>query len=276
MTTTTEPARTRPGEDAVHFGLVELDLLATHTGVPFPFPLRVPSFGRIPGEREVLMAAAARTLTARGLADETGPCGAAAELVSALRQYRGAVHLVLAGPTGATGHVAMIYRSSALLCERPLDGDQAATVRIRRIAATAVAAELLAKIPQVPPARAMPVTLPTRAVDSAAAVITGIEDDREQERRLRDLVRDCGGTPDSLDELSGLLSALNGRGQLGATRRARHRTALAGDELSWLDGERGRVRISRTTEGWVSVNPLRRDALHAALHELAVIARAPR
>jgi hypothetical protein len=35
----------------VHFGLVELDLLAAHAGVRFPFPLRIPEFGRIPGER---------------------------------------------------------------------------------------------------------------------------------------------------------------------------------------------------------------------------------
>src|SRR6266540_2738243 len=104
-----------PADGTVHFGLIELDLLATHAGVPVPFPLRVPSFGRIAGEREVLLAAAGQTLRMRGLADETGPVGAAAELVTALREHRGTVDLVLDGTTLV---VAMVYRSFALICHQ--------------------------------------------------------------------------------------------------------------------------------------------------------------
>lgn len=256
-------------DESVHFGLLELDLLAAHAGVAFPFPLRVPSFGRIPGEREVLMTAAARTLAARGLADETGTSGTAAEVVGALRQSRGTVHLVLADARGTTGVVAMIHGSSALLCEQPLDRDLTSTVRIRRIEVTAVTDELLAKVPEVTRARSMPITLPAHAVETAAAVTAGIDDDHEKEQRLRDLVRDCGGDPDCLDQLSGLLSAVTGQGQFGATRRGRR----VGSELSWLDGPLGRVRINPGAEGWVSVNPLRRDGLRFALHELAVRAR---
>lgn len=262
-------------DDFVHFGLVELDLLATNAGVPFPFPLRVPSFGRIAGEREVLMAAAVQTLAARGLADENGPCGAAADVVTALRQYRGTIHLVVAGPEGATGHVAIVYQSWALLCEQALDDNPASTVRTRRIKAITVADELLAKVPEVAPARSMPITLPAHAVDTATELIAEIKSDDEKERRLRDLVRDCGGDPDSLDQLSVLVSVVTGRGQLGATRRDGRKTVPAGRELSWLDGPLGRVQVNRATEGWVSVNPLRRDGVRFALHERAVIARAP-
>lgn len=258
-------------DESVHFGLTELDLLATHAGVPFPFPLRVPSFGRIPGEREVLMTAAVRTLAARGLAGDTGSSGAAAEVVGALRRFRGTVHLVLAGPQGTTGFVALIHRSSALLCEQPLDGDPTSTVTIRRIEATAVTGELLAKVPEVTQARSMPITLPTLVVDTAAEIVAGLGDDHEKEQRLRNLVRDCGGDPDCLDRLSGLLSVVTGQGQLGATRGGRR----VGSELSWLDGPRGRVRINPGAGGWVSVNPLRRDGLRFALHELAMLARAP-
>jgi hypothetical protein len=39
---------------ATGFGLVELDLLATYTGATIPFPLEIPSFGRIPDERDEL------------------------------------------------------------------------------------------------------------------------------------------------------------------------------------------------------------------------------
>ena len=217
---------TRPG---VHFGLVELDLLAAHAGARFPFPLRVPEFGRIEGEREVLLAGAGVTLRVRGLAGERGPLGVAAEVVRALREYRGTVDLVLAAPDSAVGAVAMVYRSWALLCTQPLTGDPAALVRVRRVAQTALADELLAMLPEVAAAQVMPITLPPSGAD-----------------------------PDVLDDLDWLLPEVTGRGQLGATRRGTGRT---GTELSWLDSPRGRVRVDRTKDGWLSVNPLRHNEI---------------
>lgn len=266
-----------PTEDgSVHFGLVELDLLATHAGAPFPFPLRVPSFGRIAGEREVLLATAGQTLLARGLADEVGPVGVAAEVVTALREHRGTVDLVLVGSDGATGIVAMVYQSWALICCQPLADDPAGTVRIWRVADTALAGELLAMVPALAPARSMPITLPARAVSTAVRLIDDVEDDAEKEQRLRDLVRDCGGDPDVLDKLAGLLPSLSGRGQLGATRSAEAGSTRTGPELSWLDGPHGRVRVNPATDGWVSVNPLRPNSLRFTLNEMAMTARAPR
>ncbi|KAA2265263.1 ESX secretion-associated protein EspG [Solihabitans fulvus] len=256
----------------LRFGLVELDLLATHAGVPFPFPLRVPSFGRIAGEREVLLAVAGQTLWTRGLADEVGPAGPAADLVTALREHRGTVDLVLTGDDGAVGIVAIVYQSWALICRQQLDDDLAGTVRIRRVAETALAAELFAMVPDLAPARSMPITLPASAVRIATRLIDGVEDDGEKELRLRDLVRDNGGDPDTLDQLAGLLPTVSARGQVGATRQG----ARAGTELSWLDGPRGRVQVSSASAGWVSVNPLRRNDFRFAVAELAGIARAPR
>lgn len=229
---------THPG---VYFGLVELDLLATHAGARFPFPLRVPEFGRIEGEREVLLAGAGVTLRVRGLAGERGPLGVAAEVVTALREYRGAVDLVLAGPGSVVGVLAMVYRSWALICRQPLTGDPATTgVRIRRVAQNALTDELIGMVPEVAPASTMPITLPPDDAD-----------------------------PDVLDELGGLLPEVTGRGQLGATRGG----ARSGTELSWLDGPRGRVRVNRAEDGWISVNPLRHNDMRSALDEMAMIAR---
>ncbi|WP_020667462.1 ESX secretion-associated protein EspG [Amycolatopsis nigrescens] len=269
-------------ESLPRFGLVELDLLAAHAGVPFPFPLRVPSFGRIDGEREVLLATAGAALRMRGLADETGPAGAAAELVTALREYRGTVDLVLTGPDGTIGVVAMVYRSRALLCHQPLDDDPAGTVRVRQVAETALTGELLGLVPEVAPVRSMPIVLPERAVSAATRLVEDFENDAaeitdaEQERRLRALVRDCGGDPEVLDQLVGLLPVLTGRGQLGATRRAGDEQVRSGVELSWLDSPRGRMRVNRAADGWMSVNPLRQKELRAALEDMATIARGPR
>jgi len=110
----------------------------------------------------------------------------------------------------------------------------------------------------------------------AAAAVHGIDDDHERELRLRDLVRDHGGDPSALDPLSGLVATVLGRGQLGATRRAGADTVRAGDELSWLDGPRGRVRISSAAGPWVSVNPLHRTTLRHTLDRLSLTAREQR
>jgi hypothetical protein len=234
---------TRTRTDGVHFGLVELDLLAAHAGARFPFPLRVREFGRIAGEREVLLAGAGVTLRARGLAGERGPLGVAAEVVTALREYRGTVDLVLAGQHEAVAVMAMVYRSWALICRQPLTGDPAANgVRIRRVAQNALADELIGMVPEVEPAKAMPITLPPD-----------------------------GGDPGVLDELGRLLPELTGSGRLGATRRGID--GRAGTELSWLDGPRGRVRVHREEGGWTSVNPLRQNEMRYALDNLAMLAR---
>jgi hypothetical protein len=225
-------------DHGVYFGLAELDLLATHAGARFPFPLRVPEFGRIAGEREVLLAAAGVTLRARGLAGERGPLGVAAEVVTALREHRGTVDLVLAGPEVALGVVAMVYRSWALICHQELAGNG---VRIRRVAQNALTEELAGTVPDVESVVAMPVTLPPD-----------------------------GGDPGVLDELGRLLPELTGAGQLGASRRAAGR---AETELSWLDSPRGRVRVNRAEDGWTSVNPLRDNEIRYTLDSLATIAR---
>lgn len=227
--------------DGVQFGLVELDLLATHAGMRFPFPLRVPEFGRIEREREVLLAAAGVTLRVRGLAGERGPLGVAAEVVTALREYRGTVDLVLAGQDGPVGVVAIVYRSWTLICRQRLTDEPTGNgVRVRRVAQSALADELIAMVPEVEPAVAMPITIPPDGVDPAA-----------------------------LDEVGVVLPALTGTGQLGGTRRG----TRSGTELSWLDGPRGRVRVNRTEDGWRSVNSLRQNEIRLALNELAMIAR---
>ncbi|GAA3583498.1 hypothetical protein GCM10022222_80340 [Amycolatopsis ultiminotia] len=259
---------------AVHFGLVEADLLAAHAGASWPFPLRVPAFGRIEGEREILFGVAGQALQARDLADDAGPAGPAAEVVTALRERRGVVDLVHTGEHGTVAVAALVYRQSALICRQVLDHDPAGTVAVQQIPDTGLAEALLAEIPQTDGARALPITVPAGAVDAAMALTEDEdEDDTSRVRRLRDLVQDHGGDPAVLDHLVGLLVPVSGHGQLGATRDGHTRT---GPELSWVDGPRGRVRVNRPGDGWLSVNSLRRTDLRFTLGELATIARRPR
>jgi hypothetical protein len=242
------------------FGLVELDLLATHAGATIPYPLRVPSFGRVPGERDELFAAAAEALQVRGLADADGPAGPAADVVAALARRRGTVDLVVRGPGGERGAVAMVYGKHAVVCKQEFAGEQ--LVDVRRIPLSAVATALTALVPDLVAATAMPVRLP-----AAAALVSAGH---------HQVVAEHGGDPDELDALTDLVSAVEGGGQLGATTTTREgadvRDARTGPELCWLDTPSGRVRVTTPspseTDGWISVNPLSPSTLRQAAEDL--------
>lgn len=260
-------------EREVCFEPVELDLLATHVGVRFPFPLRVPSFGRLTSERDTLLDSAGQALRARGLATAHGPIGMAAELVNALREYRGAVDLVVVGTGPVTGAVAMVYGDWAVVCRQSLSDEQAGTVRVARVPAATLSDELAGLIPKVLPASAMPITLPPGVVGDALRLLGKTADTPATRRCVRELVRTCGGDEAVVDQLVDLFPALTGRGQLGVVRR-RGATVTRPREVSWLDSPRGRVRVDHSGDGWVSVNPLRHSELVRALGEVAADARA--
>ncbi|MFD5244654.1 ESX secretion-associated protein EspG [Amycolatopsis sp. NPDC058340] len=223
------------------FELVELDLLATHAGVPLPFPLRIPSFGRIAGERDVSLRAAGGSLAARGLATEEGPAGPAAALVAALRGYHGSVDLVLAHKGSLTGFAAMIHGDRAVLCGQSLGGTPS-PVTVARVAYDALADTFAGLLPEVPAAPTLPITLPPGAAGDDPAV----------------------------EALATVLPSVTGRGQLGVVRRSGAEKRPL--ELSWLDAPSGRVRIDHDDRGWVSVNPLRHNELVHALRESVALA----
>ncbi|TQM78293.1 ESAT-6 protein secretion system EspG family protein [Saccharothrix saharensis] len=252
---------------------VELDLLATHAGVAFPFPIRVPSFGRVTRERDDLLAGAGHALRARGLATATGPVGVTAELVTALREHRGAVDLVVIGTTGATGAVAVVHQDRAVVCRQPLHGDRGGQVTVTAVPATRLAGELAALIPAVRAAATLPITLPPGVVEGALRILGDPECAPATPDHLRELVRACGGDGTAVDRLVDLFPAVSGRGQLGVVRRA-DGPATRPHEVSWLDSARGRVRVDRGDGGWTSVNPLRHDHLVRLLRESAALARA--
>lgn len=258
-------------EREIELDLVELDLLAVHAGVRPPFPLRVPSFGRLAREREALLSSAGRALGARDLATERGPTGLAAALVTALREYRSAIDLVVIGQSAVTGLVAMVDRNGAMVCSQSLD-DEAGPVRVRRVATAALTDEFARLIPQAPPAPAMPITLPPGAVGDTLRLLSNTADTPATRRCVRDLVRECGGNGAVVDQLVELFPALLGRGQLGVVRRSG--TVVSRPiEVSWLDSPHGRVRVDHDDKGWMSVNPLRHTELVRLLGEAATVAR---
>ncbi|RSM55187.1 ESX secretion-associated protein EspG [Amycolatopsis sp. WAC 01376] len=229
------------GEHGSRFELVELDLLATYAGKRPPFPLRVPSAGRLAGEREALLRAAGGSLAERGLATADEPVGVAADLVAALRGYHSSIDLVLARQGAVTGFVALPHGDHAVLCGQPIDGTPG-PVTVTTVAYDALADTLASFLPEMAAAPAMPITLPPGADGDQTAV----------------------------EALATVLPSVTGRGQFGVLRGPGGERPL---ELSWLDGPDGRVRIDHDDRGWVSVNPLRHNEIVRVLREAAALAR---
>jgi hypothetical protein len=172
-----------------------------------------------------------------------------------------------------TGAVAMVYRDWAVVCRQSLCDEQTSTVRVARVPAAELSDGLAGLIPKAPPASAMPITLPPGVVGDTLRLLGKTADTLATRRCVRKLVRTCGGDEAVVDQLVDLLPALAGRGQLGVIRRC-GTTVTRPREVSWLDSPRGRVRVNRDGDGWVSVNPLRHSELVRALGEMAADARA--
>ncbi|SFB43582.1 EspG family protein [Amycolatopsis marina] len=260
-----------PVEHRVQFGLPELDAIGAYAGRRPPFPLRVPSFGRIEGERDALLASAIRSLSERGLATTRGPVGIAADLVTALRQHRSTIDLVVVDGSVATGVVAVFHGPGALVCHQPIGGVPG-PVTVLRVTAAALTDELVKQIPRVEAAQAIPITLPPGVVDDATRLQEGPTGAALQQR-IRALVRERGGDEAAVDAVVNLLPSVPGRGQLGATVRRAGGAVERPLETSWLDSPKGRVRVDKDPSGWVSINPLRHSELLRALREAAAAAR---
>jgi EspG family len=266
---------TGEGMAAVRFGPVEFDLLATYARAAIPYPLQVPSFGRFPGERDLLFGVAGDTLRQRDLADEDGPVGLGDELVVALSARRGTVDLVLGGPGHPMGFVAIVHRDDAVVCLQILDSSTAEPVQVRHAAAGDLPRVIAGLIPPLPGAKILPVRVPTVAVRELYQLRARSGDRLGNE--LYQIASAHGCSADDLDTLIEAADAATGGGQLGATTVSEHgRDARTGAELSWLDGPGGRLRIVVETSGgteWMSVNPLHPRELYAAITEMVTLVR---
>ncbi len=265
----TDPV-TRPAQ----FGLVELDLLATYAGAELPFPLQVPSFGRVPPERDLLLAGAGETLRMRGLADDSGPTGLADLLVALLARRTGGIDLVLGGAGWESGAVALADRAGAVLCLQRFNSQEHHLVDAYQVDPDTLAEELFSLVPELAGGHTIPLRLPLLAMRAAHALLTGpVSDEEAVERHVRDVLRDGGVTEAAAGKLAALLHPLDGYGQMGFTRPGDGgEDVRVGHELSWIDAPTGRYRIDSTTDGaadgWVSVNPLHPDELFTLIRAM--------
>lgn len=261
---------------ATGFGLVELDLLATYTGATIPFPLEVPSFGRIPDERDELFGAAGATLRHRGLADQDGPTGLARDLADALQHRHATIDLITTGPDGPVGMVAILRRRQrALVCRQTLIDSSTSLVDIRSVPSDSLADALCGHIPDMPAAKMMPLRVPADAVRDLHTSATA-NPDRNTQQLVQQIASRHNCPADDLHAVVRLGGTATRHGQLGATRATPQGDTRVGTELSWLDTSTGRVKISTDRAGtheWISINPLRRTEIHTFITDLVALTR---
>lgn len=247
----------------------ELDLLCTFAGVTAPFPLRIRSAGPTYQERARSFRAARERLTARGLADERGPLGVADRFVQLLRSCVTTMDLVLSVGADRVGAVLLAHRGPAVLGVRDLDDDTGG-VRIVELPLDEAVDELLLLIPELEPPMTTPFNLPRRALSAVNTALLDRAGAAIGTHELDELLRRQGIDDRLANRMVSLLQPVLGSGQAGLAERGGYAGdwGRVGEELRWLDTERGRFRLAGNGD-WVSVNPLFANDLAAEIRHLA-------
>ncbi|MBM7772087.1 hypothetical protein JOD54_002291 [Actinokineospora baliensis] len=264
---------------------VEVDLLCAFAEVQPPFPIEVPAAAASDQERGALYRAAAEELAARGLADDSGPLDVAEEFVYLLRACTGVLDVVVNGGTGTLAVAVLVTGDEALV----LTQDQADPNGLIRMWA-ATLDEALDRVSRMIPRADTPLTapfsVPLRPLEEAFAVMLARMPEPDQpgapnpmgQAEIDDLLRAHGIDDRVTRRMVAHLQPVLGNGQSGVAVRdeTEDQWRRVGDELRWLDTGRGRYRlasVSGVDGSWLSVNPLGRDDLLAALRSLAYAAR---
>jgi EspG family len=249
---------------------VEVDLLCTFAEVEPPFPLDIPSTGVTGIEQRMRFREAREAMTDRGLADENGPLGVAEDFVFLLRSSTGVLDLVLATEKLDLGVALLTHRDESLLVTQRLS-DPDGEIRMKAVTLDEAVGDLMKLVPKVAAPRTAPFSLPRRAIEDAFAAMTDrAEAEPLNGQDIEDLLARHGIDDRVSRRMVSHLQPVLGNGQAGVARRddSADQWRRAGEELRWLDTERGRYRLAGD-DAWMSVNPLSGDELRAGLRRLA-------
>lgn len=250
---------------AVSLGVAEVDLLCAAANSSPPFPLRVPSHGTSVAERRAILRAAGEGLAARGLADERGPLGVAEAFAYLLQDSALVLDMVLAVGAEVTGIVLLARGDLAVLTTQ--QGDSICMAELRLDDAVD---ELIGFVPPHEAAMTSPFSLPTGAIGRVYRELRVRGEVGADE--WEELLAAHGVTDRLARRLITHMQPVLGNGQVGLATRGGYANAWrrAGEELRWLDTERGRFQLVPGEDGeWTSVNPLHAGDLAAAVRRLA-------
>jgi hypothetical protein len=269
---------------AVPMDLAEVDLLCAVANSAPPYPLRVPTHGTTATERRAVLRAAGERLAARGLADEQGPLGVAEAFAYLLQDSALVLDLLLAIGPDVLGAVLLSRRDLAVLVTQQLNNTQQpnngnditmAQITMAELSLDDAVDELRNLIPAHDAAMTAPFSLPTGTLRRIYTQFRAkhVKTPAEWEEMLA-----AHGVTDRLARrLVTHLQPVLGNGQAGLAGRGGYANTWqrVGDELRWLDTERGRFQLIPADDGeWTSVNPMHPADLSNGLRRLAGSLRA--
>lgn len=251
---------------------VEVDLLCVFAEVEAPFPLEVQASGHSDVEQRALFASAREELTARGLADDNGPLGVAEDFVFLLRSCTGVLDMVLAAAEPTLAAAVLVHRDEALLVTQDL-ASSSKMIRMKPATLDEALDDLVRLVPRASAPMTAPFSLPRRALASAFSALT-TRGKPLAAQEVDEVLRESGIDDRVSRRMVSHLQPVLGNGQVGVARRdeTEEQWARVGDELRWLDTERGRYRLAGDDE-WMSVNPLPREDILAEIRSLALQVR---
>ncbi|OLF15622.1 ESX secretion-associated protein EspG [Actinophytocola xanthii] len=258
---------------------VEVDLLCAFAEVEAPFPLEVPASGQTEIERRYRYREAREQLTARGLADENGPLGVAEDFVFLVRSGTGVLDLVLATEKVSFAAAVLTHRDESLLVTQDF-ADPDGVIRMKAATLDDAVDDLMKLVPRVEAPMIAPFSLPRRALEDAfTAMMARMPEDGGRPEQMTaqevdDLLRSHGVDDRVARRMVSVLQPVLGNGQAGNARRddSEDQWQRLGEELRWLDTERGRFKLAGD-DAWMSVNPLSREEIRKELRSMATRTR---
>ncbi|MGB3440148.1 MAG: ESX secretion-associated protein EspG [Actinophytocola sp.] len=251
---------------------VEVDLLCVFAEVEAPFPLEIPASGQSDVEQMSLFRSAREQLTARGLADENGPLGVAEDFVFLLRSCTGVLDMVLAKEELLLAAAVLVHRDEALLVTQDLASDDG-MIAMKAATLDEAIDDLVRLVPKVNAPLTAPFSLPRRALEAAFSALVD-RDEPLMAQEVDEILASQGIDDRVVRRMVSHLQPVLGNGQVGVARRddTEDQWERVGEELRWLDTERGRYRLAGDAE-WMSVNPLPREEIRDTIRKLALKAR---
>jgi hypothetical protein len=251
---------------------VEVDLLCVFAEVEAPFPLEIPASGETDVEQRAMFASAREQLADRGLADANGPLGVAEDFVFLLRSCTGVLDMVLAREDLGLGAAVLVHRDEALLVTQDLASEDK-MIRMKPATLDEALDDLVRLVPRVDAPLTAPFSLPRQALEAAFQALVARNEPLTQQE-VDEVLRSQGIDERVTRRMVSYLQPVLGNGQVGVARRdeTEDQWTRVGDELRWLDTERGRFRLAGDVE-WMSVNPLPRDEVRSEIRRLALKTR---
>lgn len=251
---------------------VEVDLLCVFAEVEAPFPLEIPASGQTDVEQRHLFKSAREHLTDRNLADENGPLGVAEDFVFLLRSCTGVVDMVLAKEELTLAAAVLVHRDEALLVTQDLESKDR-MVHMKPATLDEALDDLVRLVPRAEAPLTAPFSLPRRALETAFSAIME-RNEPLLPQQVDEILRAQGLDDRITRRMVQYLQPVLGNGQIGIARRdeTEDQWTRIGEELRWLDTERGRFRLAGDAE-WMSINPLPREEIKSQARQLAAKTR---